>query len=160
MLTDHNFTGQHTYTCSSVIYLSVTYSSLKVLHVDVESLQQPEFATLNPADTLSQCKYVQSSNIDPSFLYMYYVHTFPSHCVCSAESDAAACCFSAPVAAQLSSLLFDWQASGHSCLTLIGVHPLPWIPSPTWQLFFPSAAHWDDQRWIFTHCAYKKTKKL
>lgn len=56
----------HACACCSVIYLSVTYSSLK--------------CGLNPADSLSQCKYVPSPNIGPA----------PPICMCT-RSPASVC---------------------------------------------------------------------
>lgn len=56
--------------------------------IHMEPLQRPEFALLNPADTLSQCKYVLSYNLG---LVSICVHSAPAS-VCVPLIYAAACC--------------------------------------------------------------------
>ena len=72
----------------SIINFTMIHSGLKMIHGQL--FQRPEFAFLNPADTLPQCKYVQPYNTGPVSLC---VRRASPASVCVPLMYAAACCF-------------------------------------------------------------------
>lgn len=92
------FSVYNKYTCGGIFNSAMICSGFEMIHV--APLHRAEFASLNPADTLSQCKYVQSQYIG---LVSICAHTASPASACVPLIYAAACCFSAlaRVAAQL-----------------------------------------------------------